>query len=185
MKRVFFALNLPSDLKKELGGLITELTWQHQKRTINWVTDENLHITLHFLGNRNDDEITKLDAVAREVAKEIKPFSLTTDGVGCFPNAERPRVIFLETHNGGVPQTLVHKLSERILGLGFDIDLRPWHAHLTLGRVKDNGGACNLLGVTFPPHTFDVKSFELMESEIGHGGPTYMVRASYILKDET
>lgn len=180
-KRVFFAINLPDKVKTALGGVGEKLAQRSRRRNIRWVATENLHVTLHFLGNKTDEEISRLDDRAKVIIKNLAPFELVTTKVGCFPNERRPRVIIVETSDASNrAHTLAKKLGEAILGLGMEIDLRPWHSHITLGRVKDASGVCDI-DMPVSALTIPVKSFELMESRLEADGVIYSIISSYPL----
>lgn len=181
MKRVFFAINLPLEVKRDLGILAQEMAPYHRNRAIRWVPESNFHITLHFLGSVTEEVISRVDRVAREVADRTPAFSLTTAGFGCFPDAARPKVLMIEARDTDHAETLVQELGQGIRQTGFPLDVRPWHAHITLGRVSDDRGACEVGHFEFTPRGIPVQSFELMESELGPGGPRYSVLQSYQL----
>ncbi len=178
-KRVFFALNLPLTLKQNLGKIVEELRSLNRGRTISWVALENLHLTLHFLGNQKEEDISRLIEIARPLADQTVSFRLLTNQFDFFPNPFDPRVIFLAIEDDGSARALAKDLGRVLMENGFQIDQRPWRSHLTLGRIKDQKGACRLGSQKFPPTVFEISSFELMESELGPNGSRYRVLASF------
>jgi 2'-5' RNA ligase len=180
-KRTFIAINLPEKLKKKLGEIILKLKKINPDYAIKWVEPENLHLTLHFFGDLNKKQIAQVEEGIEEVAKHIASFKMTTGNFGCFPNEKNPRVIFIETKDTKVVHTLVGELEVMLPNLGYKIDTRPWQAHITLGRIK-NQVQCKTNDVTLPPTDFDVKSVELMESQLTPKGSVYSVIKSFPLK---
>lgn len=180
MKRVFFAINLSAETKHELAGFIASFSPNYKKTDIRWVDEQNLHCTLHFLGDQSDQAIESLKTMARTVASEIKIFSLETSKISAFPSIGMARIIFLETRDDRPAKMLVRELGKHLRMAGFEIDQRSWHAHITIGRAR-NGAPLRLVE-QFPEHQIDVKSFELMQSELGPQGPTYQILESFPLQ---
>ena len=139
--RVFFAIDLPLSAKETLGAYISKLRKKSRSQPIRWTRPENLHITLQFLAEVKTEDIPIL---IQNVKKKITnthrhaPFKLGVPHV--FPNPFRPRVIVLEV----TPQEDLAELST-LIGHGiqsaeYDIEDRPFRAHLTLGRIKQPQG---------------------------------------------
>lgn len=180
-KRVFFAINLPVNIKESLTKVRESLAKKLQPRKIRWVSKENLHLTLHFLGDKTIEEIANLDKELKKVSALSKKFKLVTGPVGCFPDPRQPRVILVRINDlSGFACELAKNLSLILLNLGMEIDSRPWRSHVTLGRVKDEKGVCDL-DIDVALQEFEVKSFELMESQLDGEGSVYKILASYPL----
>ncbi len=180
-KRSFIAINLPTELKKKLGEIILKLKKINPDYAIKWVEPENLHLTLHFFGNLNDKQIAQVEEGIEEVAKHNASFQMSTGDFGCFPNEKTPRVIFIETKDTKAVRTLVGQLEVMLQNLGYKVDTKPWQAHITLGRIK-NQTRCRTEGVKMESFTFDVKSVELMESQLTPEGSVYSVIKSFPLR---
>ena len=135
--RVFFAIDLPQSAKEKLGSFISLLKKKSKSQAIRWTKPENLHITLQFLAEVKTEDIpAMINNVRAKIAGVIDhaPILLGTPHV--FPNPYRPRVIVLDV----TPQTDLATLSG-LIGHGikitnYDIEDRPFRAHLTLGRIK-------------------------------------------------
>lgn len=108
---------------------------------VTWVAAENVHLTLKFLG---DVPLSKLDQVkeaAQKAAVGTVDFSLTAEGLGCFPTPRRPKVIWVGV-NGEKNHlaALRDRIESHIAPLGYPTEDRPFSPHLTLGRVKATDG---------------------------------------------
>jgi 2'-5' RNA ligase len=180
-KRSFIAINLPDEVKQKLGEIIRKLQRINPDYAIKWVKPENLHLTLHFFGDLDKRKIPQVKEGIEEIIKRISSFKLKTGEFGCFPNEEMPRVIFMEVKDTKTIHTLIGELEVMLQDLGFSVDPRPWQAHLTLGRIK-NQIQCRTSGVALLPTTFEVKSVELMESKLTPEGPIYSVIKSFPLR---
>ncbi len=180
-KRIFIAINLPSEVKQKLSAVIEKLKKINPDYAIKWVKPENLHLTLHFFGELSEEKIPLIEEGIEKIIKKTPSFKLKTGGFGCFPNEQTPRVIFVEVKDMKTIRILIGELEVMLQNLGFPIDTRPWQAHLTLGRIK-NRIRCKVSGVELESMTFDVKSVELMESTLLPEGPIYSVIKSFALK---
>jgi len=162
-RRIFIAINLPQDVKKELALL--QAKWP--ELPCRWTKPENLHITLEFLGYVNDEELPEVFQRCKELAEKKKPFQVKLDRAVYGPPAK-------------MPPRMVWVTGERIEQFG----LVP---HVTLGRIRtwdwrriepeerpEIEEETNLI--------FDVGSIEVMESRLKKGGPEYIVLESFSFK---
>ena len=176
--RAFIAIHLPPDVQATLGRVAATLGESLPRGAVRWVRPELMHLTLYFLG---DTDVAKLPAIGQaldEATTGRAPFSLTLDSLGCFPNPRRPRVIWAGLA-GDSAQLLALKaaLDEQLAALGWPPEDKPFRAHLTLGRVKDERAAQNLLlTAPLPQLAVPVAAIYLMESQLRPDGPIYTVR---------
>lgn len=109
------------------------------KDSIKWVPEDNLHLTLKFLGDVIDREVPTVCRAIRQVCQSVPPFRMEFAGTGGFPTNERPRVIWAGIVDGGeCLATLVTRLETALAELGFKPEARDYRPHLTLGRAKSN-----------------------------------------------
>ncbi len=108
-----------------------------------------------------------------------RPLPLEVKGAGGFPNARRPRVVWLG-FAGDVPAlaALALDLGRRLAPLGFSPEERPYAPHLTLGRARDARGAPGLGGAL--AHAAEGEGIAwraaevvLVESHLSPKGPRY------------
>jgi len=132
--RSFIAIELPEELKRELGRLQTGL--KADKPRIRWVNPEGMHLTLKFLGNVPAAKIDAITQVMTESAARVSPFRLEVGHLGAFPNMKHVQVVWVGL--GGELDRIrqLHKYLEAGLSrLGFVAEKRPFSPHLTLARV--------------------------------------------------
>jgi len=180
-KRTFIAVNLPPELKEELGKIIGDLKKINPDYGIKWTSPENLHLTLHFFGDLNEEQIALVEEGINKITERIDTFEMKTGRFGCFPNEREPKIVFIEIIDSEAIRILIGELEVMLQNLNFPVDTKPWKAHLTLGRAKD-GMHCKIGGTEFPPQVFGVKSIELTESQLTAEGPIYSVIKSFPLK---
>lgn len=104
---------------------------------IRWVAPASYHITLKFLGWAQPEILTAIGDRLAPRLEELSSFEISTGGLGAFPDKANARVIWAgvddpEGHLAGIASTLEDELCD----LGFAKEKRPYHAHITLGRVK-------------------------------------------------
>ena len=135
--RTFIAVELDKELKSNLGALQSRLRGQIAPRSVRWVRPEGIHLTLKFLGDTPSEQVDQVKAALAQAAAEVGPFTFTVGGLGCFPNAHRPRVIWvgLQEPTGALVR-LKDAIETQVAPLGFPTEKRRFHPHLTLGRVQ-------------------------------------------------
>jgi 2'-5' RNA ligase len=117
-----------------------------------------------------------------------KRFVLSIRDLGAFPNARRPRVIWVGCEAVSPLELLQHRVEREMNELGFALEKRPFRPHLTLGRVKrdarsgDFRGIEGLLGKLAVQEQVEVVSVDLMQSELSRTGAVYSVRSAVPLE---
>jgi RNA 2',3'-cyclic 3'-phosphodiesterase len=182
--RAFIAISLPPAVKEMLGRLAGDLAGQTLSGVVRWVKPEAMHLTLRFLG---DTAVTQLPIIAdslNQIAAQHSPFALTTAELGCFPSPKRPRVIWIGVKTDGDALTnLKQALDEQLALLGWPPERKPFHPHLTLGRVKDNQARLSLpWGNPKERESWPVTAVHLIQSELLPGGSKYTVRGTAVLR---
>src|SRR5690242_14727041 len=92
--RLFIAVAVPAAVQAGLGIAQKELNQQLRGNEIRWVRPEQIHLTLKFLGNVALEQIEELTSLTREACRRFKPMQLYASGIGFFPSAHRPRVVW-------------------------------------------------------------------------------------------
>lgn len=174
--RLFIAIDIPEQIKREIGELIDIL--KKHDTDIKWIIPENIHITLKFLGDTSETLVVTISESLLPVVSACEPFHITVQSTGVFPNQKYPRVLWI----GIVDSDSLIKLRDRIEVtlslLGFQRDEKKFHPHLTLGRVRSQKGMMSLtkeLGMFHARQFGDflVDHVELMKSDLGPKGPEY------------
>ncbi len=179
--RAFIAIELPEEVKVELERLKERLKLKRQP-TVKVVGGEAIHLTLKFLGNVAMEKIEAIKAEMSEVAKSASGFQLELKGVGCFPNTQRPRVIWagLEGDVDALSR-FQERLESALQKLGFPPENRAFSAHLTLGRVRDRSSPAEVrqIGETVqaldykPALKFTAREISLIQSILKPQEPEY------------
>ncbi len=145
MIRAFIAIKIPADIQEKLGGIQQKL--KQSEAHVSWVNPENIHLTLQFLGNIEEEKIPQIVSQLEESVKIVSPFQLQVGYAGAFPNLSYPRVIWIGVtdNEAGSLKLLRTELSSRLAKIGFKREDGRFKPHLTLGRVRSQKNRSNLL----------------------------------------
>ena len=190
--RLFFAVPI-DDAARAAVLDIREVVRRGSGRTqVKWVEAENLHLSLKFLGDTPSDLVPRMTDVACEVAGRHPAFPFLLRGVGAFPNAQAPRVIWIGLAAGRDPLAALADDLDAALEYAAVArrETRPFEAHLTLGRVKlpehNDALARTIAGANeLEAGRVQCNHFLLMRSELSRRGPTYSVLRQFDLLEGT
>ena len=178
--RAFIAIEISEEARAALAALQEAL--RPVGADVGWTRPESLHLTLRFLGEIDERQAGAVAAAMREGARAWPPLALRLSGTGAFPNARRPRILWagldgeLERLAG-----LQAAIEARLVGLGFAREEKPFHPHLTLGRIKTERRTRELLAEAarhpLPAPTWTGAEIVLMQSELLRTGARYSVVA--------
>ncbi|MEC7603274.1 MAG: RNA 2',3'-cyclic phosphodiesterase [Planctomycetota bacterium] len=177
--RAFIALDLSPGSRHAIAKVIRRL--EPRFPGIKWINAEQLHLTLHFLGDVLFSDINRVCSVAREAAEEIPPFSIHLKGLGAFPDTKSPRVIWVGVEQGHLPLVELQSALKGPLGeMGYPSDKNVFKPHITVGRVKRSGDLMDLQEQVAKYESSDfgvtaVDELTVYESQLNRGGPDYSV----------
>ena len=126
--RLFIALDFPADVKTYLAMLAIPIPG------VRWVPSENLHLTLYFIGNVDEEIIKQIDTNLRHLS--MPKFSLRVQGVNLFVTKKKVRSLWAGIdHNDALIQ-LHTQIVETVLPIRHVSNKRPFRPHVTLARCK-------------------------------------------------
>ncbi|MDX1421459.1 MAG: RNA 2',3'-cyclic phosphodiesterase, partial [Rubricoccaceae bacterium] len=134
---------------------------------------DNVHLTLHFLGDVEDARVPPLGAAL--AALDGRPFSLAVEGLGAFPSRRAPRVLVARTDCPPGLSLLHAQVGAALRGLGHASERRPFRPHLTLARLRqaDRQGVRAFLVQPAPALSFPVEAVHLIRSTLRPEGARY------------
>jgi 2'-5' RNA ligase len=169
--RTFIAVEIPADIRKQVTVLVDEQ--KTKALPVKWVAFENLHITVKFLGEIDEDMKEKTAGVLQDVCQRHQRFSVGFSGIGCFPDPSRPRVVWIGIDTGADHlSALAHAVDEQLVSFGFKKEKR-FHPHLTIGRIKKPCRIDGILGTEFTTQPFLVQRLTLFKSTLTPQGAVY------------
>jgi 2'-5' RNA ligase len=172
--RVFIAVDIPVFPKI----LEFEKDIRNSGADVKLVEPENIHITLKFLGDTEEELIDKIEEVIKESCENIKPFNINLKSSGVFPNQNYIKVVWIGIENNENLGKISSSIDEGTSKFGFEKEKRKFSAHLTIGRAKSAKNKDRLLQIINKYRdvefgNIDVKSIELKKSELTPKGPIY------------
>jgi 2'-5' RNA ligase len=105
-------------------------------RNIRWVSEENLHLSLAFLGDITEAQSESLHPALDEAAIGVDPFTITVRAAGCFGSMRSPRVLWAGVEAEGGLERLQLKVAEAVRKSGIEMENRSYMPHITLGRLR-------------------------------------------------
>ncbi|MCS6858865.1 MAG: RNA 2',3'-cyclic phosphodiesterase [Abditibacteriales bacterium] len=175
--RTFIAVELTDDVRCALKDVQARL--RAGGADVKWVEEENLHLTVKFLGEVWDERLPDVIATTRLAVASLPVFPVSLGGIGAFPSVTRPRVVWVGLQSGSEPfKRLMEQVEAAMAGLGFPREGRALHPHVTLGRVRDPRHLKRLPALlkAEPPETLGsltVERLTIMSSLLSSKGPRY------------
>lgn len=175
--RLFIALPLPQPVKRKLVDL------QKPIKGVRWQSSDQIHLTLKFIGDSDQELFEKLNNVLGEI--KHPSFLIDINGMGYFPENEYPRILWAGVKENKRLKQLYDKVEKSCVSLGIKSENRSFKPHITLGRLK---GASKGDVLTFLEKHEKVKitdipvnEFVLYESKPDPDGVRYSRRKTFQL----
>ena len=180
--RVFVAVSPPPEARRAAldaaRGAAADLLG------IRWTREENVHITLKFLGEVAEETLEGVRGALREACSAHAPFDARLGGLGVFPSPRRARVVWAGVDEGsGEISVLAESVEAALEPLGLQRERRPYVPHATLGRAREAviGTGLSETPVTDAP-TFRVRNAGLVKSTLTPEGSIYENLEVFALK---
>lgn len=145
------------------------------------VEEENIHITLKFLGEIPEEKTAQVTSLVKGIA--FKPFTLDFRGVGVFPTPNRPSVVWAGVAGEASEMLAVFtELEKGLRALGFEPERRPFQPHVTLCRVRSGRNRAQLAEAIHAMQEEEfgplrVEHIRLKKSVLTRSGPIYTTAA--------
>jgi 2'-5' RNA ligase len=189
--RTFYALSVPPELVDAVRR-IQQRARIDLPRGLRWTAPEQVHLTLAFLGDVPTESVVQLKSILYEIASSVEPFEVSVMGVGGFPRADRPRVVWAGLAGESVHQIgrLHHDLWSRLESIvpKPEPNDREFHPHITLARVP--GPQPPKIAAWMQRHAdyefgdWPVREIQLIQSVLTPKGPVYETLARSDLGDD-
>jgi len=175
--RSFVALTLPDEIKRNLATISQKLS--RMGLDGSFPKPDAMHLTLKFLGNIPENQVEAIEEALRRASARIPVLQLKCRGVGAFPNADFPRVVWAGIETVPELSILHRRVDEELATLGFLPEDRPFSPHLTLVRLK---GRTNIRllkeylkdsAIREEAGSFSASEIHLFQSELRPDGARY------------
>jgi 2'-5' RNA ligase len=172
MLRLFVALELPPAVRDGLlaamGGVVGA----------RWQRDDQLHLTLRFIGDVDRHRATDIAAALDGVA--IPSFELALAAPGVFARRGRVDSLWVGVTPHDAVAALARRIDQALQRVGLPAETRAFLPHITVarfGRLAGDLGGFPIMPLPGAP--FAVDGFALWESRLGHDGASYRVIERY------
>jgi len=184
--RTFIAIEIPANLRAAVIDYIKRLRNRVPDVSASWSREDNLHLTLRFLGDVPVARMGDVSTAASAAARASGPFELILAGSGVFPPRGKPSVLWIGIEDPhGALQTVQQRLEEECAARGFTRDARAFHPHLTLARIRKPHGAKDLatahVTADFAVQTFTAKELVVFRSELLPQGSRHTPMSTHAL----
>ncbi|MDI6799264.1 MAG: RNA 2',3'-cyclic phosphodiesterase [Actinomycetota bacterium] len=173
--RVFIGADLPDSLKDDLADLKQKLL--PSLPSARWVKNQNLHITLKFLGEINPSEVDDISKALSTVLMGQTVFDLSLKSLGAFPSTKRVHVIWMGIDKGLDELIKIGDIINAALSHKNDEDIPPLKPHITICRTKEKVDLSQIIAKTSSLNrlgaTETVRSVNIYESKLMPNGPVY------------
>lgn len=175
--RAFIAVGV--DCGPELRRVLRELN--EMGRAVRAMAPDNLHLTLKFLGDVPLEQTASIAAAIEEAVSTTATFTAELQGLGAFPHLGRPTVVWAGLAEPEAMSQLAERIETALGPLGFSRERRPFHPHVTIGRINSRPPPAlrqlveQHAATAFGPSA--VETVELYQSELSSSGPRYTVLA--------
>ncbi|WP_146405870.1 RNA 2',3'-cyclic phosphodiesterase [Allorhodopirellula heiligendammensis] len=150
---------------------------------IKWVPEDNLHLTLKFLGEVDNVEVPQVCDIVEAVCEPLDPFVLNFVGAGFLPDKDRARILSVTIEDPTDSLTkIVSELEDRFADIGFKREPRDYVPHLTLGRARSGSRRLSQTAIDRwslheddPLGEMTVDCVQVIGSFLEKRGPTYNV----------
>ena len=186
--RLFIAVPVIPKLRRKFFNLVNQL--KTTGADVKWVSEDNFHITLKFLGDTPEDKVGILIETLERTLSDFEPFRMKFYGTGVFPSMKRPKVIWVGLGDAHREiSSMAQSVEDALESLGFEKESRPFKSHLTVGRVRSARGTADLIKQMERLKDYDggnmkLEEIHLMKSELTGSGPIYTVLHTFPLKDK-
>ncbi|MBU6499107.1 MAG: RNA 2',3'-cyclic phosphodiesterase [Rhodospirillales bacterium] len=176
--RLFVALDLPWDLRERLAAL--------GGRGIpgaRWVPEENLHLTLRFIGEVQAPQAEEIDLALATLRG--RGFTLTLAGLGTFAKGGRDTQLWVGAERNTALEHLQGKIETALQRAGLPPERRRFQPHVTLARL-DNAVPTRLAQFVQAHNLFRaapvaIAHFTLFSSRLGKEASAYTAEVEYPL----
>lgn len=171
LRRVFIAIDFSDEVIKEVARVQGVL---ENVKFIGKMTElENLHLTLKFLGEIDEEKLEKVRGRLKEV--KFNEMKLKLGESGIFNFRGQPKIVWIKVMGKGIFE-LQKKIDEVLESDGFKKEER-FMGHLTIARIKHVGNKKGFIdyvrGMGVKAVEFGVREFKLKESDLRRLGPVY------------
>jgi 2'-5' RNA ligase len=178
MHRLFIALDFPDEVRESVSNMCIGVP------AAKWVSKDQLHLTLRFIGDADDGLFSEIEDVLHDV--NASKFSIALKGVGYFPPRRKPNVLWVGIEPCVALTILREEIEALMEELGLEPEERKYHPHITVARLRPEAPLDRITGFLaanslFKAENVSISEFHLYSSVLMPAGAVHTVEASYQL----
>jgi 2'-5' RNA ligase len=135
MKRLFAAIKIHPSAK--FTGLLDEISSSLRHERIKWVEPSNMHLTLKFFGETDEEQIPRINLALQTAVSQSKPFTLKIANTGIFGSRYDPKVIWFGIEKHPELDNLTKNIFTELSKRDWQPDSQNFVPHLTIGRIRE------------------------------------------------
>lgn len=138
-KRLFVGVRVSVPTANQLTACAEQLARRGKDLgvEIKWVAPASYHVTLKFLGWTRDETVGALRDVLEVALAGTTRQTFRTTRLGAFPSLDRAQVLWAGIEDAGALTEIARRIEAATSGLGFAAEPRPFHPHVTIGRLRE------------------------------------------------
>ena len=179
--RAFIAIEFSSQVCEAIQKQTGRLRQILGDNLVRWVSTQNMHLTLKFLGDTTSSYLDFLKQLLNHEAEAHSQFDMQLGGLGAFPTLRRPRLLWIRIHAPAELAALQKSIETGAARLGYEQEERAFSPHLTIGRIHPNIDTLEQQKVRAALETIQlgnigvvrVDSVHLFKSDLRPGGSIY------------
>ncbi len=175
-------ISIPIPVNAELSELLNDL---RKFPGIRIPHVKQMHITLKFIGNVNENKLNTIKECVERSISNIKGSSVELKGFGSFPENKDPKVIWVGIKTDLPLKKISDSIGKELDNFKIDYDDKPFKPHMTVGRINEHTDISEILSKYEDKsfYTVNCNSIKIMKSEFLSTGTKHTVLFSIDLKD--
>jgi RNA 2',3'-cyclic 3'-phosphodiesterase len=134
MKRLFAAIKIHPSAR--FISIFNEISSSLSHERIKWVDPENIHLTLKFFGETDENKIPGIKQAIKSAVENSNPFVINIANTGIFGSRYDPKVIWFGIEKHNELEILTKNIFTELEKCGYEADRQNFVPHLTIGRIK-------------------------------------------------
>lgn len=186
-KRIFAAIDVSNEVRRRVASYITQMRKEFGHVRVGWERPEKVHLTLKFYGDVGDSALEGIQRLLGDTVSRYARFTAELAGTGVFPNAQKPRTLWLGVQGDRrMSEQIGREIEGASRNLGFEAERRRFSPHLTIARIREPAKGRDLASAHiargFAPIEFEIKELVLYESKLLSSGSVYSVLSRHELR---
>ncbi len=186
MRRTFIGIKIEPDPK--IHQLYHELKSNLKYPQLRWIDADNLHLTIRFLGNTEENQIETIIKRLDILIPQYTKFNLEIIGLGIFGSRNFPRILWAGIEMPSNIQSLINGIEDIVCDNGFARETKIYSPHLTICRIKNLKETAGLLQYLDKYREIffkrqEVREINLYESILKSSGSVYQVIHTFLLSN--